>query len=485
MALHKDENDRNLRQPPDYFARRTQYRLLLGVFLSMAAVVWLMNALNLDDIGLSESELKQTKTPQSFTERENHLRQFGQLKLDHLPPEQQMTIQLRKELWGNILNDLEGTDALEVLVLVDNLASDEPVNDTLKERWHGLFETMDEKYRQLHSNTLLGATTEPSPFNPAQRAALLTATANLQQWWTGQVREILINPFDQSGESSVAIAGEIQQLIDALAVSRIEDNKSFRRSGELAWYRMYQQLRHMRREFGNFARLSFGATSFAQLYRQREFQRGRLLTVRGNVRQAYKVSSVANPLGIDEFYVLTVRVRNDDSPVIVYCLDAPDSFPDVPNKDPSGDTLLLNQNDEINLTGYFFKIWAYSTPEGTYTAPLLVADSFKWVADTGKSPEETQMSASPEDWPTWLVFTIAGMVAAGVCIYVFTSSRRESLAALAQRNLVPTSDTLEIDADQVIPSAAATLKELENDDSISGSVDLNTLLADNEEETDD
>ena len=344
---------------------------------------------------------------------------------------------------------------------------------------------MDEKYRQFHSNTLLGATTEPSPFNPTQRAALLKATANLQQWWTEQVRKTFANPFDQPGEATGDIAGEIQQLIDALAVSRIEDNKSFRRSGELAWYRMYQQIKHMRNEYGNLDRLSFGATSFAQLYRQREFQRGRLLTVKGNVRQAYKVSSVANPLEIDEFYVLTIRVRDDDSPVIVYCLEAPSSFPNVPNKDPNGDTLLLNQNDEIKLTGYFFKIWAYSTPEGTYTAPLIVADTFKWIADTGKSPEESQTSTSLDNFPTWLVFTIAGIVAIGVCGYVFTTSRRQSLATLAQRNLVPTDDKLEIAADQVIPSATATLKELENDDSISGNVDLNTLLANDEEESDD
>jgi len=485
MALHKDESDRNLRNPPDYFARRTQYRLLLGVFLLMAALVWLMNALDLDDIGLSENDADQNRAPQSFTDRENQLRQFGQLHLDDLLPEQQMTIQLRKELWGNILDDLEGAGALEFLALVDDLAVGNPVKDTLKEQWHSLFEAMDEKYRQFHSNTLLGATTEPSPFNPTQRAALLKATANLQQWWTEQVRKTFANPFDQPGEATGDIAGEIQQLIDALAVSRIEDNKSFRRSGELAWYRMYQQIKHMRNEFGNLDRLSFGATSFAQLYRQREFQRGRLLTVKGNVRQAYKVSSVPNPFEIDEFYVLTIRVRDDDSPVIVYCLEAPSSFPNVPNKDPNGDTLLLNQNDEIKLTGYFFKIWAYSTPEGTYTAPLIVADTFKWIADTGKSPEESQTSTSLDNFPTWLVFTIAGIVAIGVCGYVFTTSRRQSLATLAQRNLVPTDDKLEIAADQVIPSATATLKELENDDSISGNVDLNTLLANDEEESDD
>ena len=485
MALHKDESDRNLRNPPDYFARRTQYRLLLGVFLLMAALVWLMNALNLDDIGLSENDADQNLAPQSFTDREKQLRQFGQLHLDDLLPDQQMTIQLRKELWGNILDDLEGAGALEFLVLVDDLAVGNPVKDTLKEQWHSLFEAMDEKYRQFHSNTLLGATTEPSPFNPTQRAALLKATANLQQWWTEQVRKTFANPFDQPSEATGDIAGEIQRLIDALAVSRIEDNKSFRRSGELAWYRMYQQIKHMRNEYGNLDRLSFGATSFAQLYRQREFQRGRLLTVKGNVRQAYKVSSVANPLEIDEFYVLTIRVRDDDSPVIVYCLEAPSSFPNVPNKDPNGDTLLLNQNDEIKLTGYFFKIWAYSTPEGTYTAPLIVADTFKWIADTGKSPEESQTSTSLDDFPTWLVFTIAGIVAIGVCGYVFTTSRRQSLATLAQRNLVPTDDKLEIAADQVIPSATATLKELENDDSISGNVDLNTLLANDEEESDD
>ena len=80
---------------------------------------------------------------------------------------------------------------------------------------------------------------------------------------------------------------------------------------------------------------------------------------------------------------------------------------------------------------------------------------------------------------------MAGIVAVGVCGYVFTTSRRQSLATLAQRNLVPTDDTLEIAADQVIPSAAATLKELESDDSITGNVDLNTLLAKEEEESDD
>ena len=82
--------------------------------------------------------------------------------------------------------------------------------------------------------------------------------------------------------------------------------------------------------------------------------------------------------------------------------------------------------------------------------------------------------------PAWLVLLIAGIVAVGICGYVYASSNRQSLAALAQRNLVPTNDTLDIAADQVIPSTAATLKELEDDETISGKVDLNKLLSDKE-----
>lgn len=482
MPRQNDKNDRRLGQPPDYFSRRTQYRLLLGVFLCMAAIVWLMNVLDLDDIGLTDNSENTTTTERSYNDHEQQLRQFGRLDLDDLSAEEQVTIQLRRELWSNILEDLSGSQSLDLLILINDLAVGNPITPTLEVQWADIFKKMDEEYRQFHSNTLLGATTEPSPFNPSQRAALLKATVSLQAWWTDDVRTALVNPFESTGDTNRETAAEIQTLIDSIAVKRIEDNKSFRRSGELAWYRMYQQLKQMRQTLGSFDDLSFGATSFAQLYRQSEFQRGRLLSIKGNVRQAYKVSSVSNPLGIKEFYVLTIRVRNDDSPVIVYCLDAPESFPDVPNKDPNGDTLLLNQNDQIDLTGYFFKIWAYSTPEGTYTAPLLVADTFRWTADTGILPEELLSPAESAGMPAWLVLLIAGIVAVGICGYVYASSNRQSLAALAQRNLVPTRDTLDIAADQVIPSAAATLKELENDETIVGKVDLNELLS--EKETD-
>lgn len=90
------------------------------------------------------------------------------------------------------------------------------------------------------------------------------------------------------------------------------------------------------------------------MYNQPEAYRGKLVTVRAQVRWAYRVPAIKNYLGIKEFNVLYLAPEGvPDKPLIVYSLGLPPGFPQLQEQNhPSGMTAL---HEDVVVTGYFFK----------------------------------------------------------------------------------------------------------------------------------
>ena len=116
---------------------------------------------------------------------------------------------------------------------------------------------------------------------------------------------------------------------------------------------------------------------FQQLFRQSEEYRGKLVTVRGDLRLMYYVEAPENSASLEGYYVLWLRPAGGPNfPLVVYCLDVPPGFPPVKETRQRVTTL----HEPVELTGFFFKRWAYRAQDGIRTVPLLLAKIPQWQA---------------------------------------------------------------------------------------------------------
>jgi hypothetical protein len=155
----------------------------------------------------------------------------------------------------------------------------------------------------------------------------------------------------------------------------VQDDTVFRPAEREAWFEL---LARVRKEDPAVLRAqSVGRVAYLQLFKQPAEYRGRIVTVSGSARLAYRVQAPANDLGIKEYFVYWLHPHGGpNSPIVVYALGAPTGFPSIKDKDVDGQTTTLHE--DVEVTGAFFKRWAYAAKDGTYTAPLVVANVPQW-----------------------------------------------------------------------------------------------------------
>lgn len=151
------------------------------------------------------------------------------------------------------------------------------------------------------------------------------------------------------------------------------------------------------------SKASMGAVTYAQLFRQPNDYRGRLVNLSGTVRRVERINLPTNPYGIKQYNQVWLFPRdNPSAPVVVYCLSLPEDF-------PMGDGL----DAQVSLTGFFFKRWAYATAEADRVAPMLLAKTLRWWKEPEAMPE-------PPTDPRWLpmVITFGALAAMFMAWYV-------------------------------------------------------------------
>jgi len=139
---------------------------------------------------------------------------------------------------------------------------------------------------------------------------------------------------------------------------------------------------------------SVGLVAYAQLFRQPESYRGKLVTVSGIVRRAQRLDIAPNPYDINAYYQVWLFPKdNSVSPMVVYCLRLPKDF-------PLGKAIA----EDASLTGFFFKRCAYQAKDAVRTAPTLLAKTLHW-----------EKRSAPSDSPTPPLATVL-VIACGVLL---------------------------------------------------------------------
>ena len=84
-----------------------------------------------------------------------------------------------------------------------------------------------------------------------------------------------------------------------------------------------------------------------------------------------------NPWGLKEYYVIWIHPNEGpNAPIIVHLQTLPEGFPKVGERPRDGKD--VDYHEDVTVTGYFLKRQAYPGTDGTYTAPLLLANTLTW-----------------------------------------------------------------------------------------------------------
>ncbi|MCL6650081.1 MAG: hypothetical protein K6U89_17340, partial [Chloroflexi bacterium] len=145
----------------------------------------------------------------------------------------------------------------------------------------------------------------------------------------------------------------VQSVLRQLALSWVEDGTAvFRPAEREVWFLVLDHCRALGPQ--GLRRVSQGRVAYVQLDQQPEVYRGQVVTIAGRVRRAYRATALSNPLGVQEYAVYWVLTEGGpDAPVIVYALDIPPGFPELPTWEqrPGG----LPLNEPVEISGVFLK----------------------------------------------------------------------------------------------------------------------------------
>jgi len=236
-------------------------------------------------------------------------------------------------------------------------------------------------------------------------------------------------PVDLEAEEDTS--GEYFGGVKPKLLEAVHDDTTFRNDERHAWFNLFDVLQ--KTDERKLEKASLGRVTYFQLFEQTNEYRGKLVTIRGRVHRALSLRAPKNDVGIEEYYQLWVQPDDaPDYPIVVYCLGLPEGF-------PTGMKVL----EGVQITGFYFKRWAYKAPETLRTAPTLAAKSVRRI----KTPPQEETSLGPGS--VVLVVVVAAMFAVFAAAYVYMRTRFDTAAqpetaprleALSEIELGPNAD---------------------------------------------
>jgi hypothetical protein len=177
--------------------------------------------------------------------------------------------------------------------------------------------------------------------------------------------------------------------VDVTPLATIRDNTYFRSDEKDAWFNLLSVLQ--KTPTAELQAASMGDVGYAQLIDQPYVYRGRLVTVRGTVRQVTVQHPAKNQIGLESYYRLVIRPADGGLwPMFAYVLELPAGM--RPGEDPSLD---------VAITGFYFKNLSYQWRDGLGIAPVVLA---REVTSGGAAATAVQgVTRQPIDadlWPT-------------------------------------------------------------------------------------
>ncbi len=187
----------------------------------------------------------------------------------------------------------------------------------------------------------------------------------------------------------------------------VRDNKPLGPSEWEAWLHLFDVLQNS--DEATLAEASTGPASLVQLFEQSSEYRGELVSTRGIVRRAHAAKTPRNEYGLTAYYQTWLWPEDQpDEPMTVWSLELPEGFP-----------LGMEIAEEAEVTGFYFKLWAYKSGDGNVRrAPMLLSKTIHWrqKPKVGHSPPQGTS-------PLLLIFAAAALFAVLASLYVYYRTR--------------------------------------------------------------
>ena len=456
------------RPPPNYYSRKVQYKLFALVALLMTVVVMMDKVRDPDLFRFFDDHAAvETNSSTSASSGNNakplfdpQLARFG----NPLPPTASQASRdlqsTHRTLWIAILKKLTSAEQQTLVDTLHRARNGQRGNDQQHTHWWDLYQKIDLLYQKYEQQLMLSIHTTSTALTLEQKTRVQAVLGQLRTRWTQTLRKAFLDilettPDERDQEANQTEYQFIQHILDQIGISRIDDHTVFRNSDNLAWFRMLETLRTAAAD-----RLQASVLvtpNILELTKQQDAFRGKLISMRGEVRKAYRVQAPTNQLDIPQYYVLVIRPSGGGTtPLIVYCLQPPSGFPSLPDKDIDRST--ADMNDVVQVTGYFFKSWAHVGTQGQmFSSPLMLANSFQWL------PHETMATTSAKpasQLPVWAIFVIPLILAVGFTGGVYLMSRWKGKTATDKSPTDISQHLAGLSDDEVAPPTREALQQL-------------------------
>lgn len=382
------------------------------------------------------------------------------------PDEGSVADRIEDDLWARLLQSLDNDlqYALDRGLYLQRHG--QPLDEDCLESWPALMERLQRRSSRYFADAKRA--TEHSTLTDEQLIAWLDVLQQRVVVWRqtlralGQLGGVAAPPTPpwESREAHAArprldqLLQRVQRSLDRLAMANIKDNTVHRPSEGRAWYRMLEKLQSAPKTE---ATAETERVGFLQLFRQPDTYRGKLVTLHGTVQLAYQLQAPRNAFDIDGYTVLWVRpTTGPSSPVVVYSLGMPANFPKVVNRDEAGNASASTELEEtVDITGYYFKNWAYRSREGINTAPLMLAREPQWRPAVNIAANRLEFS--PQQLTIGI--TIVGAAAIVLAMLAFYSTKLPS-----RRTGEASETTLQNMSDLDLPSTSEQLQRMSEKD---------------------
>jgi len=449
LDFREKPNDRRMgrRPPPDYLARRTQYRILALVG-SLFLILFLMEQARKPEnwrwmwtigggqvpaepdvdtrlrapsdsvaggpgaspllIPADDGESADTQAPDDAA---------GRPKAGAVAPLRQA----RHDLWSRLLESLGDENRNEFLAGLKAARYAEPLPPKTQTKWPQIVELVQAGSQDYINKAFLAVSQDSGSLTDEEKRSWLEVIEALKREWQDGLQPAFqtLGKGDKLGAEQQAAFFGLQETLDAVFLDSIRDNTVFRLAEKDAWFRLLEQLDE--RNLTDLRRASTGYVGFLQLYKQPTEYRGKLVTVSGTVRMGYYREAPKNFYGIKGYYIFWLKPAGAKSPIVVYCLEIPAGFPDVAKLEREGDGERPQLDEEAEFTGFFFKRWAYRAQDDTRLAPLILAKIPRWQP----RPEANRAADQPPSVWFWVaLFGGTGAFGIGLALVFYWLTRR-------------------------------------------------------------
>ncbi len=300
--------------------------------------------------------------------------------------------------WRDLLRTLEPPQRELVFRWLIAGQTGNAVPEEIREPSSELVELLDTRWNDYHA----AAFQSVQNLSMDDRVLWVDVLRQVNGRWSGEVKPALdsIIAGEKPEAKEQAAIGGLEQTLRRLTLDQVQDDTVFRSAERDIWFHLIAQLKEMPND-------QLGARApedalYLQLFKQSGDYRGRLVRIKGVAKLGYRIDAPKNYLGIKEYNVLVIHpAGGPDSPIIAYCLDLPTGFPKINHRDKDGGGTKLHE--DVAVTGYYFKRWAYQAAGGMYTTPLLIVREPDW------KPRPSLAEATGRT--AWTPAQIAGTVA--------------------------------------------------------------------------